>query len=289
VASASGSIGGSITGNLPVGSKGGLKRRHWIEIGDEPWCPLSIRHGVTDYCRFVLAVSRAYNAIAPVLAEALRKSRTRHVLDLASGAAGPWVGLQPLLRSMGVDVSVCLTDHCPNIEAFERAQRLSNQGITYHSEPVDATNVPSALTGFRTMFTAFHHFRPEQARAVLADAVARGDGIGVFECAERSVLMLLGILPTPLRVLIATPFIRPLRWSRLFWTYVVPALPVVLLADCAVSVLRMYSVDELRGFTAGLKGYRWDAGRVRIKRLPIALTYLVGIPERLLDSPAEPK
>src|SRR5262249_5029527 len=144
-------------------------------------------------------------------------------------------------RSMGVDVSVCLTDHCPNIEAFERARRLSNQGITYHSEPINAANVPTALTGFRTMFTAFHHLRPEQARAVLADAVARGEGIGVFECGERSVLMLLGILPTPLRVLIATPFIRPFRWSRLFWTYAVPALPVVLLSDSAVSVLRMYS------------------------------------------------
>jgi hypothetical protein len=190
---------------------------------------------------------------------------------------------------MGVDVSVCLTDHCPNIAAFERAHRLSNQGITYHSEPVDAANVPSALTGFRTMFTAFHHFPPEQARAVLADAVGKGEGIGVFECAQRSVLMLLAILPTPLRVLIATPFIRPFRWSRLFWTYVVPVLPIVLLFDSAVSVLRMYRVDELRGLTAGLKGYRWEAGRVRMRRLPIALTYLVGIPERFLDRPAEPK
>jgi hypothetical protein len=183
---------------------------------------------------------------------------------------------------MGVDVSVCLTDHCPNIEAFERAHLLSNQGITYHREPVDAANVPRDLTGFRTIFTAFHHFRPEQARAVLADAVAKGEGIGVFECAGRSVLMLLGILPTPLRVLIATPFIRPFRWSRLFWTYVIPALPLVLLFDSAVSVMRMYSVDELRSLTVGLEGHRWEIGRVRNRRLPIAITYLIGIPERLL-------
>jgi len=234
---------------------------------------------VTDYCRFVLATSRAYDAIAPVLAEALRKTKTWHIIDLASGAAGPWVGLQPLLRSMGADVSVCLTDHCPNIEAFERAHQLSNQEITYLREPVDAAKVPSPLTGFRTIFTAFHHLRPEQAHAVLADAVAKGEGIGVFECAQRSVLMLLFTLATPLRVLIATPFIRPFRWSRLFWTYVVPVLPIVLLFDSAVSVLRIYSVDELRGLTSGLKGYRWDVGRVRSRRLPITLTYLVGVPE----------
>ena len=65
----------------------------------------------------------------------------------------------------------------------------------------------------------------------------------------------------------------------LFWSYVVPVLPIVLLFDSAVSVLRIYSVDELRGLTAGLKGYRWDVGRVRSRRLPITLTYLVGVPE----------
>jgi len=124
-----------------------LKRRHWIEISDEPWCPLAIRYAVTDYCRFVLAASKAYDTMAPILAEALRRTKTCHVLDLASGAAGPWVGLQPLLRSMGVDVSVCLTDHCPNVEAFERAHRVTQQAITYHPQPVDAAQVPSELSG----------------------------------------------------------------------------------------------------------------------------------------------
>jgi hypothetical protein len=172
---------------------------------------------------------------------------------------------------MGVDVSVCLSDRCPNVEAFERACHLTNQGITYHREPVDAAHVDSGLTGFRTMFTAFHHFRPEQARAVLADAVAKGEGIGIFECAHRDFLMLLFTLPTPLRVLIATPFIRPFRWSRLLWTYLIPALPFVLLFDSVVSVLRVYSVEELHGLTVGLNGYHWDIGQVRSRSLPISI------------------
>src|SRR5262249_52376700 len=156
--------------------------------------------------------------------------------------------------------------------------RLSNNGISYYMEPVDAANVPSALNGFRTMFTAFHHFRPEQARAVLADAVAKGEGIGVFECAQRNVLMFLATLPTPLGVLIATPFIRPFRWSRLLWTYLIPALPVVLLWDSMVSILRVYNEAELRSLTSGLSAYEWDVGRVRIRSLPVWVTYMIGIP-----------
>src|SRR5262249_390960 len=148
------------------------------------------------------------------------------ILDLGSGAGGPWLGLQPLLHQLGIDVPVCLSDHDPNIEALERARRLSRNAITYHPEPVDATRVPRELTGFPAMFSAFHPLRPEQARAVLADAVARQEGIGVFECADRRpFLLVLGALSIPIRVLLVSPFIRPFHWSRLFWTYIVPALP----------------------------------------------------------------
>src|SRR5205809_914989 len=100
-----------------------MKRRHWIEISDRPWCPQAIKDAVTDYCGFVLDMSKCYDAIAPVLAEALQSAGTRRVLDLCSGASGPWIGLQPLLRAKGVDVAVCLTDKYPNIEAFKRAWR----------------------------------------------------------------------------------------------------------------------------------------------------------------------
>ena len=41
--------------------------------------------------------------------------------------------------------------------------------------------MPDELGGFRTLFNAFHHFPPERARAILEDAVHKGQGIGVFE------------------------------------------------------------------------------------------------------------
>ena len=70
-----------------------MRRKHLIEISDEPWCPRSIRHAVTDFCRFVTQMSGAFNPVAPLLVAALRKAGARRVLDLGSGAAGPWLGL----------------------------------------------------------------------------------------------------------------------------------------------------------------------------------------------------
>ena len=73
--------------------------------------------------------------------------------------------------------------------------------VAYHSQPVDATRIPDGLVGFRTMFSSFHHFRPEETRAVLADTVRKRHDIAIFESTHRSVLAMLLMLLVPLMVL----------------------------------------------------------------------------------------
>ena len=79
----------------------------------------------------------------------------------------------------------------------------------YQANPADATQVPIWLPGFRTMFSAFHHLDPIQARPALADAVAHGEGIAVFEGGQRSILMLPAVLPVPIRILLASLLFGP--------------------------------------------------------------------------------
>jgi hypothetical protein len=55
-----------------------------------------------------------------------------------------------------------------------------------------------------------------------------------------------------------------------------------------VSLLRMYSVPELRELTAGLDHYHWDIGTVRAKPIPIQLTYLIGVPVGTVAVTASP-
>ena len=257
-----------------------MKRLHLIEIEDQSWCPRLIRDYATDYLQFAIVVTKAYSSVMPLLADALKRTDSRQILDLCSGGAGPWVDMLPSLWAVGVDAPVRLTDKYPNREAFERANQQSHGAITGHLEPVDATAVPADLTGFRTMFSAFHHFRPEQARAILADAFNQRQGIAVFEAGQRNLKMLLSMLLVPLAVMLVTPFIRPFRWSRLLWTYLIPAVPLINLFDGFVSCLRMYSVEELRSLAAGLANdsYTWSAGTVEGKRVPMPVTYLIGVP-----------
>jgi len=125
-----------------------MKRLHLFEIEDQPWCPPTVRDALTDYLQFALVATKPYAAMVPLLATALQRTGAPRVLDLCSGAAGPWLWLHPVLAEMGVSVSVCLTDKYPNKEAFERAHLNSNSKIWFDPRPVEATEVPADLMGF---------------------------------------------------------------------------------------------------------------------------------------------
>jgi hypothetical protein len=66
----------------------------------------------------------------------------------------------------------------------------------------------------------------------------------------------------------------------LFWTYLIPVVPLVSLLDGLVSCLRTYSVQELRQLTEGLdvKDHQWEIGEVKSTAGPIPITYLIGVP-----------
>ena len=245
-----------------------MGRLQLFEIHDQPWCPRSLRDALTDFLQFTINLGRSYAAITPLLRDAIARAGATRVLDLCSGAGGPWRTLRA-----EIPVPVLLTDKFPNLTAGTGA-------APFHPEPVDATAVPAGLPGFRTLFTSFHHFPPPAARAILADAVRQGQGIGVFEISRRAPREIAVIAFTWLAVLVCGPFIRPFRWSRLLWTYLPPVLPLVGLFDGVVSCLRTYSPTELRELLRGLDTYDWQVGEARSAWSPLLVTYLVGVPKR---------
>jgi len=252
-----------------------MGRVHFFEIEDQSWCPASIRDGITDYLQFAINAAKPYAPIAGRLVNAIKRSGTPEVIDLCSGAGGPWVSLVETVSAAEPAVRVTLTDRYPNEAALARLSAQARGAIQYRVSPVDATNVPAELTGTRTLFSSFHHFQPDAARAVLRDAATSGATIGVFEATRRSVGAVLVTLLAPLIVILATPAIRPFRWTRLFWTYLVPAIPLAVLFDGVVSCLRTYTPAELLSLSTDIEGYTWEAGEERSKG-PVPVTYLIG-------------
>jgi hypothetical protein len=256
-----------------------MRRLHLFEIGDQAWCPKPFRDATTDLLEFFLRIGNYYAPIVPRLRVALEKAREREIVDLCSGGGGPWLRLLPEFGDK-TPISVLLTDKYPNALGAHRVADASHGRIRSELRSVDATAVPRDLRGFRTMFTSFHHFRPAAARAILADAVSNRVGIGIFEFTERSLVGVAALALTPLAVVVAVPFLRPMRWQTFLLTYVIPALPLGALFDGIVSCLRTYSTGELSALVEPLRGegYTWDIGKARSWRSPIPITYLLGHP-----------
>jgi hypothetical protein len=279
-----------------------MRRIQFIELHDQPWFPSSIRNKVTDALQFGFNLVNVYAPIAPLLEGALNSAKIRPiaeqpiadqpvvyqpivdhpVVDLCSGGGGPWFDLYRKLpgtqRGDLPALRIWLTDRYPNLGACAVVRHGSENEISFYPGSVDATKVPEELKGFRTMFTSFHHFSPEDARAVLQNAVDAGEGIGIFEVTRRTPATIILMLFWVLLVVICTPWILPFHWSRLFWTFLVPIVPLVLLFDGVVSCLRTYRPGELREMVAELSPspYEWKIGE--LAGGPVPITFLIGFP-----------
>ncbi len=87
-------------------------------------------------------------------------------------------------------------------------------------------------------------------------------------------------LLTPPMIALATPFIRPFRWKRLFWTYVIPLVPFTCWWDGIISQFRAYTPADLERLAnaVAIDSYTWRAGKVPFGSVPGNLTYLLGYP-----------
>jgi hypothetical protein len=258
-----------------------MRRWHLVEIMDQKWCPDHVRDGITDYLRWFEHFWNIYEPIFPRLKQVLGELRSERIIDFCSGGGGPWVNLYREFDDLKEFAPmVYLTDLYPNGSAFGVSRSISSGRIHFYSEPVSATNVPAHLTGFRTLFSAFHHFPPQMAKSILHDAVRNNQGIAIFEITRRNFIVILTMCFSPLLVICTTPFVKPFRWWRLFWTYIVPAIPFAFMFDSIVSCLRTYSPRELEELTEGIADglYHWEVGIEPPGHPAGGITYLIGYP-----------
>lgn len=236
--------------------------------------------------RVIATVGNQYQGVAPLLQHTLLATGATQIVDLCAGGGGPWQRLgQRLKTSQGQPVPILLTDLYP--QPRNTPEKGANAGqIRWVTTAIDATQLPAGLTGLRTLFTAFHHFPPHQASAILQDAVNAGQGIAIFEQTARTPLALLFMYLLPWLALVAVPLSRPWQRAQFFWTFVLPAIPLVLWFDGVVSCLRTYSKTELAELVATLElaptghTYRWQIGNVRSPLSPLGVRYLIGYPEK---------
>ncbi|KAI0594178.1 hypothetical protein F4775DRAFT_458854 [Biscogniauxia sp. FL1348] len=150
-------------------------------------------------------------------------------------------------------VDFILTDLHPHISSWKAASKKSEH-LTYVPEPVDASNAPADLIQrhtaagkkvFRLFNLAFHHFDDDLARAILKNTIETSDGFGIFELQDRTPSSFLSCTLFGVFVLLLAPYFYWWSPERLFFIYVLPVIPFVLVFDGIISCLRTRTAREV--------------------------------------------
>jgi len=263
-----------------------MTRIQLFEFTDLTWYPQEFRDIQTDYLQFASSMGSGHKNLIPLFQKALSQAKTSRIIDLCSGGMGPWKNLQKQLNKTGLEVNFILTDKYPNKKTITKLANNAIPRIEYCPDSIDAGNVPESMDGMRTMFEGFHHFQPEDARKILSDAQEKGRAIGVFEASlippAGILLLVLSPFITLLTYILVTPFIRPFRFSRIIWTYLLPVVPLATCWDGVISLLRVYSEKELNDLVDPIKtkNYVWEIGQASTGTPIFNFTYIIGYPNR---------
>jgi hypothetical protein len=253
-----------------------MQRLHLFELEDFDWFPAVIRDGGTDFLDTAFDRVGFYSGVAGTLIALLHRTNATQILDLASGGGGGTLQLRRYVRAAGLPTAFQFSDRFPSEAGGVRVGLLGDPQTRYLAEPVDAMDGGGDGPGLRTMAGALHHFTPEAVREIFAGIVRRRAPLAFFDIAPSPALRRMPSVFLPLAMaanmlllfvaaLLVVPFLRPLRLSRLFLTYVVPAIPLLIAWDGTVSALRAYTVEELLTLARSVPGaerYDWQAGTV---------------------------
>lgn len=198
----------------------------------------------------------------------------------------------------GEGVDFVLTDIHPHLDAWEKAAKRSGH-LGYVRESVDAANAPPDLLAkiegsssgrqdkkvFRLFSLAFHHFDDPLATQILRNTMETSSGIGIFELQERTFEGLLTALAIGPALMFGSWYWFWDDWTHLFWTYVIPVIPAVVVFDGLVSAVRTRSSAEILdlmrkdGMEKETKGWRFESG-TRLHTWPTGVMhYFIGIKE----------
>ena len=139
---------------------------------------------------------------------------------------------------------------------------------------------------FRLFSLAFHHLDDDIAAKVLANTLATSSGFAILELQDRTVESMITVLCIAPLTWLGSWYWFWGDWVYLFWTYVIPVIPFVLVFDGVVSSLRTRSEMEIFRLMKGMdnvssSGWRFQSGERQHTFGIGKMGYFIGVKEEM--------
>lgn len=257
--------------------------------------------------------------VARTLQQVLSSSLTQYTfVDFCSGAGGPTPYIEREVNkrstsalkeraqrdgqlhangigeSLGASVDFVMTDIHPHLSAWSTASKQSSH-LHYVPHSVDAANAPANIQEianvpnrdnkkvFRLFSLAFHHFSDPLATSILRNTLATSDGFAIFELQGRDMGNLFTVFCMWPLLFGGSWYWFWGQWEHLFYTYVIPIVPFVLVFDGYISCLRTRregEIMELIRKAGGAEGWTFETGREVHTWTGGTMQYFIGIREK---------
>ncbi len=253
-----------------VGEKLRPPRVHAFEFCDQSWLKGFWRETYMEGLNLLCRLGRLDRMVGPSVLKWAAASGPGPILDLASGNGEVVASIIEEARRQKVcPLKFVLSDLYPDLDGFRNLQQRYPQSVTFLSGSTDATALASILSESGSIpqprsihiCAGFHHFRPQQAAQVMQWSARNMNGIFISEYFERSwrALMTPFISLLPLMLL---PFLSG-RFSlkKVGVTTLIPIVPLMIVWDGLVSILRVYRPEELEAMVPeeSKKDWRWES------------------------------
>lgn len=200
-----------------------------FELEDQQWFPMCLRRMQVEYIGWLAMNFKIYRPLAPVLREAVHASGADRVIDIGSGNGGPIMDLARSDQLNGIEF--LLTDR------FPAPFTTGSSHVKWLELSVDALSI-DVPSGFRTFFNVFHHFSEAEKQQLLK--IHGKHGLLIAEILQPDLICFLQILlATTIGQVVLCPFVRPFRWERLLFTWLIPINILTVAWDGLVSVIRV--------------------------------------------------
>lgn len=211
-----------------------MKRKQVAQITRANWCPQWIKTLTTEFLDWFVLKANATKPFVPLIEEHLAKTQNQTIVNI----------------------------EYDNGAGF-------NTVVPHLTKPVEVISVPIAefstdTKGLYLFVNAFHQLDAAKAQQILKDIAKSGNPVAIVEGNDDSLWQLVGMLVfVPLTVVLASPFVKPFRFSRLIFTYLIPVLPLIIAIDGCLALFKLYNPNDLRELTSSLKipNYTWEAGK----------------------------
>jgi len=245
-----------------------MTRKTLFEFEDFDWLPSSIRAGITNLIIVFHRMMGTEEVLVGLIQSIHQKQAFNSIVDLGSGSGGPMPGVVKHLNATEeVDLKLILTDLHPDPAVVQKINQAEGPTVQYHHQSIDATKIEAAPAGLKTMIAAFHHLSPAQAKQLLHGAAKAKEPVLIYEVAKNNVpfpiwclFLPLGLIILAIMTLFMTPFVKKLSLSQVFFTYLIPVIPIIYAWDGQASLMRTYTFDDIQSMIADSdqESYSWE-------------------------------